>query len=186
MDPSRNSSLSKSSSQRLSSGCPYLGLREDADTHFSTPSPGNYCHKVKPTEPIHLDHQERSCLVDAFPSCQVFAGEWHGSLPVGIRGIGSPGVRNTRPRPAVAPVVKPLVLTSPTSNDDSNRRPETEDNRMSATEQNPGGIQIACQTPQTLRHHGTSFMTRLRGITRRPPLRKETGLFGRFFWSWPP
>ena len=116
-----------------------MGLREDADTHFSTPSPGNYCHKVKPTEPIHLDHQERFCLVDEFPSCQVFPDEWQGPLPIGIRGVGSPGVRNTRPRPAAVPIVKPLVLSQSSSNLNSTESPEIEEIPMSATKENPRG-----------------------------------------------
>ena len=139
MDPSQTTSKNLSSSQRLSSGCPFLGLREDADTHFSTPSPGNYCHKVKPTQPIHLDHQEQFCLVDAFASCQVFPDGWQGPLPEGIRGIGSPGVRNTRPRAALVPVVDPLVLAPASSSEEIDEYPEIEEIPMSATEQNPRG-----------------------------------------------
>ncbi len=138
MDPTQKPSHNHSASQSLSSGCPFLGLREDADTHFSTPSPGNYCHKVKPTEPIHLDHQERTCLIDAFPTCQVFQDGWQGPLPDGIRGIGSPGVRNTRPRPAAVPLVKPIVLV-PANNDEIIELPKTEEIAMSATEPNPRG-----------------------------------------------
>jgi hypothetical protein len=126
-------------SQRLPSGCPFLGLREDSDTHFSTPSPGNYCHKVKPTEPIHLNHQESSCLSDAFPSCRVFSEDWRGPLPEEIRGIGSPGVRNTRSSPASVSIVKPQAAELSDSYKGINELSEIKDISMSATEQNTGG-----------------------------------------------
>jgi hypothetical protein len=80
----------------LSHGCPFLGLKVDPETHFSSPSPGNYCHKVNPSEPISVPHQEEFCLGGKYSNCIIFHPGWKGSLPSSIRGDGSSGLRSNK------------------------------------------------------------------------------------------
>lgn len=112
MDPPMDKPSSQPSIPRLSPGCPFLGLKEDAETHFSTPSLGNYCHKVDPSEPVNFDHQDRFCLSDDFVQCVVFSGDWQGMLPETIRGDGAPGLRSPELRKGVI-VTQQLTDTDP-------------------------------------------------------------------------
>ncbi len=91
MESSFDSIDKKSGTPRLTAGCPFLGLIEDAETHFSTPSQGNYCHKVDPSESINFEHQESFCLSNQFNTCLIFLNDWEGDLPETIRGDGKPG-----------------------------------------------------------------------------------------------
>jgi hypothetical protein len=101
MDPLTDKPSELQSFPRLSAGCPFLGLREDAETHFSTPSVGNYCHKVNPSEPVNFDHQENYCLSDLYLQCVVFSNEWKELLPDTIRGDGVPGSRPSVQKTAI-------------------------------------------------------------------------------------
>ena len=90
----------------LAHGCPYLGLRVDPETHFSSPSPGNYCHKVKPSEPVLDGYQGDYCLRGEYQNCLVFADDWKGTLPKSIRGDGVAGVKTNRSKnQSVLPVL---------------------------------------------------------------------------------
>jgi hypothetical protein len=79
----------------LTHGCPFLGLRLDPETHFSSSSPGNYCHKVNPSEPIQVSYQETFCLGGKYAQCIIFKPDWTGILPDTIRGDGSPGSKSS-------------------------------------------------------------------------------------------
>lgn len=73
---------------RRNLGCPYMGVKADPQTRFSTASPGNYCHRVHPAEPVTLDHQDGFCLSDGYLNCVVYSPQWKGGLPAQLRGEG--------------------------------------------------------------------------------------------------
>jgi hypothetical protein len=112
MDPNKEDSKVPNLSSQIYPGCPFLGVREDSETHFATSSPGNYCHKVNPPEPVLFDHQESFCLGGEFLSCPVFSNDWTGPLPTVIRGEGptAPKKRKAKVQP-VAAVSAGLVIT---------------------------------------------------------------------------
>ena len=54
------------------SACPYLGLVDDAATHFMFASPGHRCHVAGKVEKISLPHQGAYCLSETFQTCPRF------------------------------------------------------------------------------------------------------------------
>lgn len=94
MNSSYDNSSEKAVPPKLMPGCPFLGLRDDAETHFSTPSIGNYCHIVPNAEPIKTRHQYEYCLGN-YSSCVVFIDAGKNGFPLDIRGDGFSA---TRPR----------------------------------------------------------------------------------------
>jgi hypothetical protein len=111
MDDTNQNSSSRASAPRLIIGCPYLGVREDAETHFSTATLGNYCHKVNPSQSVSIEQQEGFCLSGLHHTCIIYDKSWEGALPEGIRGDGPNGFRKTKPKPPVAPPKKPIDPT---------------------------------------------------------------------------
>jgi hypothetical protein len=56
----------------LPSACPYLGLKGDVQSFFSTPNQGNYCHRVAPSRAVSFDQQTSYCLSGSFNDCEIF------------------------------------------------------------------------------------------------------------------
>ena len=52
--------------------CPYLGLVDDAATHFMFASPGHRCHVAGKVKKISLPHQGAYCLSETFQTCPRF------------------------------------------------------------------------------------------------------------------
>lgn len=102
----------------LTHGCPFLGLRLDPETHFSSPSPGNYCHKVNPSEPVQVSHQDTFCLGGKYPQCIIFKPDWVGILPDTIRGDGSTGLKSGGNKKKNLPAA--VVLGKEMSSENSN------------------------------------------------------------------
>lgn len=102
MNLSTNEPEKQNSLPGLTHGCPFLGLRLDPETHFSSPSPGNYCQKVNPSEPIQISHQEIFCLGGKFEQCVVYRPDWKGALPITIRGDGQAGLKSSQNKAKIA------------------------------------------------------------------------------------
>lgn len=66
--------------------CPYLGLKEDANTALDFPSQGNYCHHSRPIAPVNTDHQEQFCLTGDHTQCPVYKSIMPVPLPAAILG----------------------------------------------------------------------------------------------------
>lgn len=66
--------------------CPYLGLRDDPDTHMAFPSPLNYCQRGKRAAPVKLEHQSSHCLDANHLTCPVYTGGADVSFPRELRG----------------------------------------------------------------------------------------------------
>jgi hypothetical protein len=70
--------------------CPYLGLADDADTHFMFATPGHRCRAEREPARISLPHQGQYCLSSDYPTCPIY--------PVAERAAGSyrrPGSAHT-------------------------------------------------------------------------------------------
>ncbi len=71
--------------------CPYLGQKDDPSTSLAFPSAWNYCHKVKPPEPVSLEHQGAYCLLLEHVGCAVFNQSEALHLPRELNGSKGPG-----------------------------------------------------------------------------------------------
>lgn len=65
--------------------CPYLGVQDDAATHFAWARPGHFCYRVRPPQAINVNHQENNCLNGRYPTCVVYPASFRGPLPPEIR-----------------------------------------------------------------------------------------------------
>ena len=61
--------------------CPFLGVREDADTYSASSDLPNYCHKARPVGPLTIDCQLSVCCTEAFERCPIYTSEKPRSLP---------------------------------------------------------------------------------------------------------
>lgn len=91
MDTSAKDMSEEFSTLKPAAGCPFLGVMVDAQTRYSCASPANYCHRVQPSEPVSVPHQEEFCLSETFQDCIVYADSWKGKLPAELRGDGPAG-----------------------------------------------------------------------------------------------
>ena len=71
-------------SSQLNTRCPYLGLKEDADTALGFPSMWNFCHNAKPIATPHQEHQQEVCLTETHKVCLVFLVEEKNALPADL------------------------------------------------------------------------------------------------------
>jgi LysM repeat protein len=53
--------------------CPFLGLKDDPETHLAFPSLRNCCRRVHPVEPVSLEHQSTHCLGMNYTHCPVLS-----------------------------------------------------------------------------------------------------------------
>ncbi len=77
--------------------CPYLGQKDDSSTSLAFPSAWNYCHKVKPPEPVAMDPQGFYCLALEHVDCTVFQRKDAIHLPRDLQGgktAAAPWIRN--------------------------------------------------------------------------------------------
>ena len=77
--------------------CPHLGRRDDQDTLFNFPSPGNFCHHSHPISPPSEDHQHQHCLSSLHRECPVYRAPAGERLPpsIQIAGWGDPNPIST-------------------------------------------------------------------------------------------
>ena len=68
--------------------CPYLGVQDDAATHYAWAKPGHFCYRVRPAQAIAVNHQENHCMNGRYPTCVVYPASWKGALPPQIRDDG--------------------------------------------------------------------------------------------------
>ncbi len=53
--------------------CPYLGMKNDANSHMAFPTPLNYCGRCAPAARVNLVHQEAFCLgPQDYLQCEVY------------------------------------------------------------------------------------------------------------------
>ena len=65
--------------------CPFLGLKDDPETHHAFPSLGNCCQRARPIEPVSLEHQSTHCLCSDYVRCAVLANNLIIPLPVELQ-----------------------------------------------------------------------------------------------------
>jgi hypothetical protein len=65
--------------------CPYLGVQDDAATHYAWAKPGHFCYRVRPPQAIAVSHQENHCMNGRYPTCVVYPASYKGVLPQQIR-----------------------------------------------------------------------------------------------------
>jgi hypothetical protein len=65
--------------------CPYLGLRDDPETHLAFPAQGNCCQRARPVESLNLQHQSTTCLCMNYLHCPMLATSINMPLPVGLK-----------------------------------------------------------------------------------------------------
>ncbi|HZW03443.1 MAG TPA: LysM domain-containing protein, partial [Anaerolineaceae bacterium] len=65
--------------------CPYLGLKDDADTALHYPAAGNHCHHARPLQPVDPEHQRAFCLSGEQARCLVYQRAALAPLPAGVR-----------------------------------------------------------------------------------------------------
>ena len=53
--------------------CPYLGLVDDAETHFMFATPGHRCRAERVPARISLPHQGQFCLSSDYRACPIYA-----------------------------------------------------------------------------------------------------------------
>ena len=71
--------------------CPFLGMKNDANSHMAFASPLNYCNRCTPAARVKLIHQEGFCLDPLdYIQCEVFA-EGGRPLPKSLRYTNSSG-----------------------------------------------------------------------------------------------
>jgi hypothetical protein len=76
--------------------CPYLGMKNDANSHMAFPSPVNYCYRCEPAARVKLNHQETFCLEsDNYLHCEVYTDGADQPLPKLLQYTGS-SVRSSR------------------------------------------------------------------------------------------
>ncbi len=73
--------------------CPYLGLRDEAETHISYPSYDNFCYASGERRVVSMSEQARFCLSGQHETCYQFVVTARG------RGRGSGPETSTRPPP---------------------------------------------------------------------------------------
>ncbi|MDO8754049.1 MAG: LysM domain-containing protein, partial [Anaerolineales bacterium] len=62
--------------------CPYLGMKNDANSHMAFPTPLNYCGRCAPAARINLIHQEAFCLgPQDYLQCEVYTDGADQPLP---------------------------------------------------------------------------------------------------------
>ncbi|HNB54110.1 MAG TPA: LysM peptidoglycan-binding domain-containing protein [Anaerolineales bacterium] len=89
--------------------CPYLGIPDDATTHYTYPSRLNFCHMPERPSPIQFDHQQAFCLGIRHSECPVYRVQGLTTLPPSIRGI-DPTPPSFWSRNAFAALVGILIL----------------------------------------------------------------------------
>lgn len=71
--------------EQIKQVCPFLGMKNDANSHMAFASPLNYCNRCTPASRVKLIHQEGFCLDPLeYIQCEVFA-ECDGPLPKSLR-----------------------------------------------------------------------------------------------------
>ncbi len=90
--------------------CPYLGLPDDARTHFSFADPAHRCHVKAKLVPIDLGHQGSFCLTPQFPACKRYVPP----KAIGAAGGSAPVPVATSDPPAAAPVAPVAPVTTAT------------------------------------------------------------------------
>lgn len=61
--------------------CPYLGLKDDPETHLAFPSPRNCCQRAHPVESVSLQHQSMTCLCMNYLHCTMLTTSLNLPLP---------------------------------------------------------------------------------------------------------
>lgn len=61
--------------------CPFLGLKDDAESHYHGETSEHFCHRVDPALPVRLRQQSSYCLVEAYEECPVFLYYHRGLTP---------------------------------------------------------------------------------------------------------
>lgn len=74
-----------SQSSKNSGNCPYIGIRGEPVSFFGYANPSNCCFRIINPGNIQPSHQEKFCLTDSFPECEVYITSDLDSLPDGIR-----------------------------------------------------------------------------------------------------
>jgi LysM repeat protein len=74
--------------------CPFLGLKDDPETHHAFPSLRNCCRRARPIEPVSLEHQSTHCLCLNYVRCSVLANSLSIPLPVELQVTESSRKRN--------------------------------------------------------------------------------------------
>jgi LysM repeat protein len=74
--------------------CPFLGLKDDPETHHAFPSPRNCCRRARPIEPVSLEHQSTHCLCMNYVRCSVLANSLSIPLPEELKATESSRKRN--------------------------------------------------------------------------------------------
>lgn len=93
--------------------CPMLGMEDDPETSFLFPSPGNFCHRLKPPKAVSTGYQGTVCFDNkAFVQCPIYQKNWNGKLPEGFRQRNGGGDTQERltPRWAVLLLLLSLIL----------------------------------------------------------------------------
>jgi hypothetical protein len=57
---------------RTNIACPFLGLRDDADSSLAFPSNSNYCYRSQLGSPVQYNHQAEFCLSEKHHECPLF------------------------------------------------------------------------------------------------------------------
>ncbi len=65
--------------------CPFLGLQNDVQTHFTVPDERHVCHQTNSGQAIHPDYQGQCCLTGGFRACKGYTTGWKHGLPRGVR-----------------------------------------------------------------------------------------------------
>ena len=96
--------------------CPYLGLPDDARTHFAFATPAHRCHAKRRPAAIDLSHQGSYCLTPDYPACNRFPADARATGPTAARPTLDPAgdgrlLRRT-PVIDVAPRIVPTVPTT--------------------------------------------------------------------------
>lgn len=66
-----------------STACPYLGLKEDRESHYAYPSVNNCCYRAKAALPLYAEHQSQYCLSTEFGECQIYLNPSQARSPRG-------------------------------------------------------------------------------------------------------
>jgi len=88
--------------------CPFLGLKDDPETHHAFPALGNSCQRARPIETISLEHQSTHCLCSNYVRCVVLANNLILPLPIELR-VPEPSMKRKYIGVAI-PVVLILIL----------------------------------------------------------------------------
>lgn len=66
--------------------CPFLGIPNDATTHYTYPSRLNFCYTPERPAAIRFEHQQAFCLGARYAECPVYRVQGLTTLPPSIRG----------------------------------------------------------------------------------------------------